>query len=555
MLRRHLIFKLISTFRPPRSACIHERRYLFSNPLCTIAESSPSVGAGSAAESPEVPTWFNKQKADSTDSDEDFVIPSLASWVESHKLDDHTKVVLFPTDEGDTDVDKVCKILKNRYTSYDKVVEELNGIDVRVSNSLIEQLLKRFDNDWMSASVVFTWAKSQTGYGHTPELFDTMVDILGKAKKFSKMWDLVREMQQLKGYVTLATMSKVMRRLARDGRYSDAIEAFQGLGQFGISQNAEAMNQLMDALVKGDSVEHAYQVFTEFKELIPPTLICFNILIHGFCRARKLEDAWKIMDEMEKHGYQPDVASYTCFLESYCREKDFRKVDDVLDEMQRKGCKPNVVAYTIIMKARGKADQITQALEVYEKMKCNGCLPDGPFYRSAIVMLSKAGRLKDAREIFEDMGVQGLKPDVQAYTAMISSLCEHSQEEDALQLLKKMEEDSCKPDLYTYAPLLKMCCRKKRMKVLNFLLSHMLKNDLSIDLGIYALLVKGLCNSGKLEHACSFFKEMVMKGMVPHDSTYKMLVKELGEKKMTEAKQSIENLMRQAEEQNIVLAA
>ncbi|GKV50987.1 hypothetical protein SLEP1_g57665 [Rubroshorea leprosula] len=347
------------------------------------------------------------------------------------------------------------------------------------------------------------------------------------------MWDLVKEMQQFKGYVTLATMSKVMRRLVKATGYSDAIAAFRLIENFGVRQDGEVIAVLMAALVKGnalDRVDHAYQVFIDFKELILLTSICFDILLNGFCKAKKLEDARKIMDEMEKHGYQPNVASYTSFIEAYCREKDLSKVDPVLDEMQEKG-------------------DITQALEVYEKIKNDGCLPDNSFYGLLISILSKGDRLHDGRKIFEDTERQNIKPNVWAYNAMISSACAHSREEEALKWLQKMEEDSCKPDHLTYSPLLHLCFRKNRMKVLNFLLNHMFKNDVSIDLGIYALLVSGFCKSGKLELACSYFKETVLKGMVPYQSTYKVPVKELGEKNMVETKQWIENLMVHAEEQ------
>ncbi|GKV50998.1 hypothetical protein SLEP1_g57676 [Rubroshorea leprosula] len=276
--------------------------------------------------------------------------------------------------------------------------------------------------------------------------------------------------------------------------------------KFGVRRDGEAAAVLMAALVKGnalDSVDHAYQVFIEFKELIPLTSICFDILINGFCKAKKLEDARKIMDEMEKHGYQPNVASYTSFIDAYSRERDRSKVDAVLDEMQEKGCKPNIVTYTLIMKARCEAGEITQALAVYEKIKSDGCLPDNSFFSLLISILSKADRLNDARKIFEDMERQNIKPNVWAYNAMISSACAHLIEEGTLKWLQKMEEDSCEPDRLTYPPLLHLCFRKNRMKVLNFLLNHMFKNDLSIDLGIYALLVSGFCKSGKLELACS----------------------------------------------------
>ncbi|KAF2283573.1 hypothetical protein GH714_012039 [Hevea brasiliensis] len=363
------------------------------------------------------------------------------------------------------------------------------------------------------------WAKNQTGYIHTLEIYDSMVDVLGKRKKFCLMWGLVKEME-LKGYISLVTMSKVMRRLARAGQYEDAIEAFRGMENFGVSKDIEALNTLMDALVKEGSVEHAHSVFMEFKDCMPADPRSFNILIHGYCKARKLDDARKIMDEMEKHGFQPNVVSYSCFIESYCKSKDFRNANATLDEMQEKGCKPNVITYTIIMLALGKAKQVNEALEVYDKMKRNECVPDSSFYSSLIYILGQSGRLKDAWDVFEDMEKQGIRRDLLTYKTMITSACNHSQEDNALKLLQRMEEDSCKPDIQTYAPLLKMCCKKKRMK------------------------------NGKLEHACFFFKETVLKGMIPEDGTYKMLLEVLEKNDTTEAKEKIQKLMLRAKGQN-----
>ncbi|XP_044498279.1 pentatricopeptide repeat-containing protein At3g22670, mitochondrial [Mangifera indica] len=546
MLPRRKIFDFLLLSHSQNKPRINPFRYSLCNPLCTLNESPNTT------ESPELPTWLRSH--DIENPDEDFVIPSLASWVENHKLNDQNGIVSHVfSEKTDTDVDKISKILKNNYPSPDRVVETLNLSCFSVSNSLVEQVLKRFSSNWIPAFGLFTWAKIQTGYKHTPEIYNTMVDILGKTKQFSLMWEVVKEMDELnEGYITLDTMSKVMRRLARRGKHEEAIEAFRAFERYGLKKETKAMNILMDALAKENNVEHAYKVFLEFKGCIPLDSYTFNVLIHGWCKARKLEDAERTMDEMQKHGFVPNVVSYTCFLEHYCREKDFRKAEDILKQMQERGCKPSAVTYTIFVHALGKARQINEALGVYEKMKNDGCLLDASFYSSLIFCLSKAGMLKTANEIFEDMKKQGVMPDVLTFNTMISSACEHLQEEKAFELLRKMEEDSCKPNLETYAPLLKMCCRKKRMKVLNILLQHMFKNDISIDLGTYALLVRGLCKSGKLEDACLFFKEMVSKGMVPMSSTYKMLVEELEKKNLAHAKGKIEKLMSQAREEESV---
>ena len=498
-------------------------------------------------ESPDLPPWLKFSDTPiptDAESDDNFVIPSLANWVDTHILTSKPKLPAQPSKQNSLDhVDAVSTLLKQRYSSPELVGEALNRRGFQPSSDLVSQVLKRFSNDWVSALGFFKWAKAQTGYRHSPEVYNLMVDILGKCRTFDSMWDLVKEMSQLEGYVTLDTMAKVMRRLAKARKHEDAIEAFRRMGEFGVKKDTAALNVLMDALVKGGSVEHAHKVVLEFKSRIPLSSHSFNILIHGWCRARNFDNARKAMGDMKEQGFEPDVFSYTNFIETYCHEKDFRKVDQVLEEMRANGCTPNAVTYTTVMINLGKAGQVSKALEVYEKMKSDGCVADTPFYSCLIFILGRAGRLKDARDVFEDMPKQGVVRDAVTYNTMISTACAHSREETALRLLKEMEDGSCKPNVETYHSLLKMCCRKKRMKVLKFLLDHMLKNDISLDLATYSLMVSGLCKSGRVEDAYSFLEEMVSQGMTPNPNTLKQLIAELESKSMSEEKQRVEKLM------------
>ncbi|KAJ8430337.1 hypothetical protein Cgig2_008430 [Carnegiea gigantea] len=203
---------------------------------------------------------------------------------------------------------------------------------------------------------------------------------------------------------------------------------------------------------------------------------------------RRLSGAlkYKAFEKFERFGLVKDISALNILMDTL---KDFRKVDEILDEMQPKGCPPNVVSYIVVMLALGKAKDINGSLEFWDRMKRNGCILDANLYNALIYILSKSRRFKDACDLFKDMS------------------------------------------------------KENRMKVLNYLLQDMFRKNVSIDLATYNLLVTALCKNGKLEHACSFFEHVILKGKVPRDSTYKMLVKKLEDKNMPKAKQQIEKLM------------
>ncbi|GLT78561.1 hypothetical protein SLA2020_500920 [Shorea laevis] len=62
MIRNHQILKLISTFRPQRSASNNARRFIHKGELGTNAESLPSANSSSTADLSLFRTWVNSQK-------------------------------------------------------------------------------------------------------------------------------------------------------------------------------------------------------------------------------------------------------------------------------------------------------------------------------------------------------------------------------------------------------------------------------------------------------------------------------------------------------------
>ncbi|KAF0922097.1 hypothetical protein E2562_024669 [Oryza meyeriana var. granulata] len=423
----------------------------------------------------DLPDWFRNSKGDGScaglDDEEDdiFVLPAEpnVSNEQSQSSGSRPLSIRPPAAashedaEFEADVDEVSRILSARFASPEAIVIAMDCCSVRVTGCLVDKILTRFSNDWVAALGFFLWASTQGGYCHRSDSYDLMVDILGKFKQFDLMWDLINQMVEVGGLISLMTMTKVMRRLAGASRWTEAINAFHKIDRFGVLKDTKAMNVLLDTLCKERSVKRARGAFQELRETIPPDESSFNTLIHGWCKARMLKEAVETMEEMKQHGFSPSVVTYTSLVEAYCNEKDFQTVYTLLDEMHKRQCLPNVITYTIVMHALGKAGRTRKALDTFDKLKEDGVSPDASFYNSLIYILGRAGRLEDAYSVVEEMRRTGIPPNVTTFNTLISAACDHSQAENALKLLVKMEEQSCKPDIKTYTPLLKLCCKRQ----------------------------------------------------------------------------------------------
>lgn len=419
---------------------------------------------------------------------------------------------------------------------------------IHVSHNLVNKLLHQFKDDWKAALGVFRWVESRPGYKPLSESYDMLVDILGKMKQMEMMWALLEEMREVH-LVTFSTIAKVMRRFAGAGKWEEAVRTFDELGSFGLEKNTVSMNLLLDTLCKEKKVEQARSVFLKLKSHIPPSAHTFNIFIHGWCKANRVDEAQWTIQEMKGHGCRPCVISYSTIIQSYCHQFNFNKVYDLLDEMEAQGCPPNVVTFTTIMCSLTKSGDFEEALQIPERMKSVGCEPDTLFYNTLIHTLGRAHRVQEAIHIFEvEMPRIGIAPNTSTYNSMITMLCHHAQEQKALNILRDMDNSQyCKPDVQSFFPLLKWFFRTgKTDSCLSDMLDDMVnKHHLSLDFSTYTLLIHGLCRDKKCEWAYILFQEMIARDITPRYRTCRLLLGEIQLKNMYDAAEMIQSVIKQ----------
>lgn len=451
---------------------------------------------------------------------------------------------------GKSDVDvvisKVCEA-NTEDEVFKSLVHDSACKTINITHGFVDRLLHRFKDDWKSALGVFRWAEACPHYKPSPELYDRLVDILGKMKQMEKVNALVEEMRE-SNLVSLNTIAKIMRRFAGAGDWKDAVRIFDELGKFGLGKNTESMNLLLDTLCKEHKVEQARTIFLELKSHIQPNANTFNIFIHGWCKIKRVEEAHWTIQEMKGHGCRPCVISYSTIIQFYCNQYNFHKVYELLDEMKTQGCSPNVVTFTTIMHSLTKSGEFEEALQISERMKSVGCKPDTLFYNALIHSLGRAGRMKEATRVFmEEMPKNKMSPNTSTYNSMIAMFCHHRQEQKALQYLKNLENASCcKPDVQSYYPLLKLYfgAGKTGDYITKLLDDIVKKHHLCLDLSTYTLLIHGLCKTKKCEHAYQLFKDMTRQNIKPRYLTCSLLLDEIRQKNMYDEAEMIRDFMK-----------
>ncbi|KAK4423920.1 Pentatricopeptide repeat-containing protein, mitochondrial [Sesamum alatum] len=443
----------------------------------------------------------------------------------------------------------IAKVIaaKNEDEVFQCLVHDPGCNTIQITHGLVTRLLHRFQDDWKSALGVFRWVETCPAYKPLPELYDKLVDILGKMKQLEKMRALLEEMRENR-LVSLNTIAKVMRRFAGAGDWRDAVKTFDELENFGLEKNTESMNLLLDTLCKEKKVSQAREIFLELKSHIPPNANTFNIFIHGWCKINRVEEAQWTIQEMKGHGFSPCVISYSTIIQSYCFQSNFSRVYDLLDEMEAQGCPPNVVTFTTIMHFLTKSGDSNEALQMAQRMKSVGCKPDTLFYNALIHTLGRAGRVEEALYVFtKEMPHNKIYPNTSTYNSMIAMFCHHKKEQMALQYLRELESSPyCKPDVQSFYPLLKLYFQAGKIDgcLTNLLDDMVKKHHLCLDLATFTLLIHGLCRADKCEWAYQLFQDMIGRSIKPRYVTCSLLLQEVRQKNMYDAAEMIEDFIK-----------
>ncbi|GLJ27961.1 hypothetical protein SUGI_0549100 [Cryptomeria japonica] len=211
------------------------------------------------------------------------------------------------------------RILSDYRRAHHDLEAALNGCCVKLSEDLVEQVLKRCCNLWLSAYRFFVWAGKQPGYNHSGESCTVMVDILGKVRQFDTIWDLLIKMNNQGLPIPRKIFTIVVKRYARAQLAQEAIHAFRRMRDFGCEPVIEDFNALLSALCKNKLVSHAHEIYDEVGVTFPSDMRTYNILIKSWGEIGDGAQALRVFHEMAERNCEPDIAIYNTLLESLCQ--------------------------------------------------------------------------------------------------------------------------------------------------------------------------------------------------------------------------------------------
>ncbi|XP_041021178.1 pentatricopeptide repeat-containing protein At5g11310, mitochondrial [Juglans microcarpa x Juglans regia] len=430
----------------------------------------------------------------------------------------------------------------------------LDRTGIEPNPSLVQAVLDRFDHSPRLLHTLFVWAKKQPGFRSSETLFNSVINVLGKSKKFDSVWSLVLDRiggdEKPPAFVSGDTFAIMIRRYARAGMTQPAIRTFEFARNLDPIQDSDSemslFEVLLDSLCKEGHVKVASEYLDQKRKLDPnwvPSVRVYNILLNGWFRSRKLKQAERLWEEMKMDDVKPSVVTYGTLVEGYCRMRRAKIAIELVHEMRREGIEPNAIVYNPIIDALGEAGQFVDAMRMLERFLVLESGPTISTYNSLVKGFCKAGDLVGASEILKMMIGRGFIPTATTYNYFFRYFSKHGMIQEGMNLYTKMIESGYAPDRLTFHLLMKMLCEEERLDLAVQVSKEMRARGCDMDLATSTMLVHLLCKMHRLEEAFAEFEDMIRRGVIPQYLTFQRIKNELKKQGMNEMAQRLWDMM------------
>ncbi|XP_010545716.1 PREDICTED: pentatricopeptide repeat-containing protein At3g16010 isoform X1 [Tarenaya hassleriana] len=368
------------------------------------------------------------------------------------------------------------------------------------------------------------------GLQPTAKIYTTLLEIYFKLGKVEKALDLFEEMKKTGCPPTVFTYTELIKGLGKAGRVDEAYALFKNMVKYGLDPDVVVLNNLMNIFGKAGRVEDLVKIFHEMETWkCSPNVVSYNTVIKALFQSKApASEASSWLEKMKENGVSPSSFTYSILIDGYCKTNRVENALLLLEEMDEKGFPPCPAAYCSIINALGKAKRYEVANELFRELRENCGKLSSRVYAVMIKHLGKRGQLIEAVDLFNEMKKLGCNPDVYAYNALMSGMVRAGMIDEAQTMLRKMEENGCRPDINSHNIILHGLAKTGVPRQAVDMFERMKNSRVKPDGVSYNTLLGCLAHAGKFEEAGRLMQEMKAKGFAYDAITYSSILEAVG---------------------------
>ncbi|CAN4097003.1 unnamed protein product [Withania somnifera] len=299
-------------------------------------------------------------------------------------------------------------------------------------------------------------------------------------------------------------------------------------------RNAVSFGAMVTGFVNAGKIDMAENLYTRTPMVLREP-VCSNVLINGYLKVGKLEDAVRVFDGMVRK----DIVSWSAMVDGYSKNGRVVEARELFDSMKEKNevtwgsmidgymkacffedgfdlflrmrregdvrLEPTIL--TIMFEACGRFSKHRQGYQVHGLVSHLGFEFDVILGNSLITMYSRFGNVDAAKSVFDSM----LRKDVTSWNSLISGFVQAGNLEEGYELFKRAPEK----DAVSWTAMITGFSEKGLTEICVELFKMIPEKD---DVA-WTALISSFLNKGEYEEAFRWFIKMLQSAVRPNHLT------------------------------------
>ncbi|VVA20325.1 PREDICTED: pentatricopeptide [Prunus dulcis] len=178
--------------------------------------------------------------------------------------------------------------------------------------------------------------------------------------------------------------------------------------EMGVEPDIISYNCFVDVYCKSREIDKAYKVVEQMRdENISPDVFTYTSIIGGLGLVGQPDKARDVLKEMNECGCYPDVAAYNAAIRNFCIAKRLGDAYGLMDAMMR--CLPNTQSCMFLIRLFRRQEKADMALQLKVPLADGrkGHKPSNVSFRMIKVLMELANKHEALKNLTEKMAVFG----------------------------------------------------------------------------------------------------------------------------------------------------
>lgn len=264
-----------------------------------------------------------------------------------------------------------------------------------------------------------------------------------REKRLQRVWQVYEEMLATNVDLSIVTYNTLLDACARCGRMDRVPSIFQDMHAKGIQPNLITYSTALKGHCNAGDVRQAFGILEKVRceTKLKPDEIMYNSLLDGCAQGGLVEEGLELLKQMNSEGVQPSNFTLSLLVKLMSRARKLDRAFSIVEEVSKKyNIEPNVHVHTNLVQACITNRQLTRAMSVFVNMIRVRVQPDSRTYALLIRANLSTGNFEQADQLLRaSLGLEGasfLNDNKEKQIAICSNL-DHSLVGETLQTLSE----------------------------------------------------------------------------------------------------------------------